>query len=64
MPLARDSVQTRARILRTARHEVIRHCSSGARIERIFTDGRPSDRMHPHHFAPTGTPSPRAPKAS
>ena len=42
---ARDSALTRARILRAARNEFMRHGYSGARIERISRTGRSSDRM-------------------
>ncbi|MEP7139670.1 MAG: TetR/AcrR family transcriptional regulator [Caldimonas sp.] len=51
MPLARDSAQTRARILRAARNEFMRHGYSGARIERISRAGRSSDRMIYYYFA-------------
>jgi AcrR family transcriptional regulator len=51
MPLARDSAQTRARILRAARNEFMRHGYSGARIERISRTGRSSDRMIYYYFA-------------
>lgn len=52
MPLAaRDSAQTRARILRAARDEFMRHGYSGARIERISRAGRSSDRMIYYYFA-------------
>ncbi len=51
MPLAaRDSAQTRARILRAARNEFMRHGYSGARIERISRTGRSSDRMIYYYF--------------
>ena len=50
MPLARDSAQTRARILRAARNEFMRHGYSGARIERISKAGRSSDRMIYYYF--------------
>jgi TetR/AcrR family transcriptional regulator, upper aerobic nicotinate degradation pathway regulator len=51
MPQARDSAQTRARILRAARNEFMRHGYSGARIERISRAGRSSDRMIYYYFA-------------
>ncbi len=51
MPPARDSAQTRARILRAARNEFMRHGFSGARIERISRAGRSSDRMIYYYFA-------------
>jgi len=51
MPPARDSAQTRARILRAARNEFMRHGYSGARIERISRAGRSSDRMIYYYFA-------------
>jgi AcrR family transcriptional regulator len=51
MPQARDSAQTRARILRAAKNEFMRHGYSGARIERISRAGRSSDRMIYYYFA-------------
>ena len=51
MPQARDAVQTRARILRAARREFMRHGYSGARIERISSAARSSDRMIYYYFA-------------
>ncbi len=51
MALARDAAQTRARILRAARNEFMRHGYSGARIERISRAGRSSDRMIYYYFA-------------
>jgi AcrR family transcriptional regulator len=47
---ARDSALTRARILRAARNEFMRHGYSGARIERISRTGRSSDRMIYYYF--------------
>ena len=47
----RDAAQTRARILRAARNEFMRHGYSGARIERISRTGRSSDRMIYYYFA-------------
>lgn len=49
-PLVRDADKTRARILRAARHEFMRHGYSGARIERISRSGRSSDRMIYYYF--------------
>ena len=51
MPQARNSAQTRARILRAAKNEFMRHGYSGARIERISRAGRSSDRMIYYYFA-------------
>ncbi len=51
MPLARDPALTRARILRSARNEFMRHGFSGARIERISRAARSSDRMIYYYFA-------------
>ena len=51
MPPVRDAAQTRARILRAARNEFMRHGYSGARIERISRAGRSSDRMIYYYFA-------------
>ena len=51
MPPVRDAAQTRARILRAARNEFMRHGFSGARIERISRAGRSSDRMIYYYFA-------------
>jgi AcrR family transcriptional regulator len=51
MPTAtRDAAQTKARILRAARNEFMRHGYSGARIERISRSGRSSDRMIYYYF--------------
>ena len=47
---ARDAERTRARILRAARTEFMRHGFSGARIERISRGGRSSDRMIYYYF--------------
>jgi AcrR family transcriptional regulator len=49
-PTARDPERTRARILRAARTEFMRHGFSGARIERISRTGRSSDRMIYYYF--------------
>ena len=46
----RDPERTRARILRAARTEFMRHGYSGARIERISRSGRSSDRMIYYYF--------------
>jgi len=46
----RDPERTRARILRAARAEFMRHGYSGARIERISRTGRSSDRMIYYYF--------------
>jgi len=46
----RDAEKTRARILRAARNEFMRHGYSGARIERISRTGRSSDRMIYYYF--------------
>jgi AcrR family transcriptional regulator len=48
--LTRDADQTRARILKAARNEFMRHGYSGARIERISRTGRSSDRMIYYYF--------------
>ena len=45
MPAALDPVQTQRRILRAARNEFMHHGYSGARIERISSAARSSDRM-------------------
>jgi AcrR family transcriptional regulator len=50
MALTRDADQTRARILKAARDEFMRHGYSGARIERISRTGRSSDRMIYYYF--------------
>ena len=50
MPQTRDADQTRARILKAARNEFMRHGYSGARIERISRTGRSSDRMIYYYF--------------
>lgn len=47
----RDADQTRARILRAACREFMRHGYSGARIERISSAARSSDRMIYYYFA-------------
>jgi len=49
-PSPRDPERTRARILRAARNEFMRHGFSGARIERISRGGRSSDRMIYYYF--------------
>lgn len=46
----RDADQTRARILRAACREFMRHGYSGARIERISSAARSSDRMIYYYF--------------
>ena len=46
----RDPERTRARILRAARNEFMRHGYSGARVERISRAGRSSDRMLYYYF--------------
>ena len=46
----RDPERTRARILRAARAEFMRHGYSGGRIERISRTGRSSDRMIYYYF--------------
>jgi len=50
MALSRDADLTRARILKAARNEFMRHGYSGARIERISRTGRSSDRMIYYYF--------------
>ncbi len=50
MAQTRDADQTRARILKAARNEFMRHGYSGARIERISRTGRSSDRMIYYYF--------------
>ena len=50
MALTRDADQTRARILKAARNEFMRHGYSGARIERISRTGKSSDRMIYYYF--------------
>ena len=50
MALTRDADLTRARILKAARNEFMRHGYSGARIERISRTGRSSDRMIYYYF--------------
>ena len=50
MPMTRDADLTRARILKAARNEFMRHGYSGARIERISRTGRASDRMIYYYF--------------
>ncbi len=49
-PTPRDPERTRARILRAARTEFMRHGYSGARVERISRAGRSSDRMIYYYF--------------
>ena len=46
----RDPERTRARILRAARTEFMRHGYSGARVERISRAARSSDRMIYYYF--------------
>ena len=48
--VTRDADQTRARILKAARNEFMRHGYSGARIERISRTGKSSDRMIYYYF--------------
>ena len=50
VPVTRDADQTRARILKAARNEFMRHGYSGARIERISRTGKSSDRMIYYYF--------------
>lgn len=50
-PTTRDPERTRARILRAARAEFMRHGYSGARVERISKRARSSDRMLYYYFA-------------
>src|SRR4051794_7581905 len=50
MVMPRDADLTRARILKAARNEFMRHGYSGARIERISRTGRSSDRMIYYYF--------------
>ena len=50
MAVTRDADQTRARILKAARNEFMRHGYSGARIERISRTGKSSDRMIYYYF--------------
>lgn len=49
--VTRNAEQTRARILRAARNEFMRHGYSGARTERISRAARSSDRMLYYYFA-------------
>ena len=51
MALSRDADLTRARILKAARNEFMRHGYSGARVERISRAARSSDRMIYYYFA-------------
>src|SRR3954466_2976758 len=51
MVMPRDADLTRARILKAARNEFMRHGYSGARIERISRAARSSDRMIYYYFA-------------
>jgi AcrR family transcriptional regulator len=46
----RDPERTKARILRAARTEFMRHGYSGGRVERISRAGRSSDRMLYYYF--------------
>ena len=48
--VTRDADQTRARILKAARNEFMRHGYSGARVERISRTGKSSDRMIYYYF--------------
>ena len=50
MPATRDADLTRARILKAARTEFMRHGYSGARIGRISRAARSSDRMIYYYF--------------
>ncbi len=50
MPTRRDPDLTRARILRAARDEFMRHGYSGARVERISRAAKSSDRMIYYYF--------------
>jgi len=50
MVSTRDADLTRARILKAARNEFMRHGYSGARIGRISSGGRSSDRMIYYYF--------------
>ncbi len=50
MALSRDADLTRARILKAARNEFMRHGYSGARVERISRAARSSDRMIYYYF--------------
>jgi AcrR family transcriptional regulator len=51
MASIRDADLTRARILKAARNEFMRHGYSGARVERISRAARSSDRMLYYYFA-------------
>ena len=50
MGSSRDADLTRSRILRAARREFMRHGYSGARVGRISSSGRSSDRMIYYYF--------------
>src|ERR1700759_2129079 len=50
MASSRDADLTRARILKAARREFMRHGYSGARVGRISSRGRSSDRMIYYYF--------------
>ena len=50
MPSSRDADLTRARILKAARREFMHHGYSGARVGRISSSGRSSDRMIYYYF--------------
>ena len=50
MALTRDADLTRARILKAARNEFMRHGYSGARVGRISRAARSSDRMIYYYF--------------
>jgi AcrR family transcriptional regulator len=50
MPATRDADLTRARILKAARTEFMRHGYSGARVGRISRGARSSDRMIYYYF--------------
>ncbi|CAN5122564.1 TetR/AcrR family transcriptional regulator [soil metagenome] len=49
-PVTRDAALTRARILRAARTEFMRHGYSGARVDRISKAAKSSDRMIYYYF--------------
>ncbi|CAN5916664.1 TetR/AcrR family transcriptional regulator [soil metagenome] len=49
-PVTRDAALTRARILRAARTEFMRHGYSGARVEHISKAAKSSDRMIYYYF--------------
>ncbi len=49
-PVTRDAALTRARILRAARTEFMRHGYSGGRVDRISKAAKSSDRMIYYYF--------------